>query len=288
MYKVSFQGSEIGYTEDKRELQNKINNYIEKGDSKTVAFVDVEDKPEYTMCLIKKGLVANDNEIFNIIISSGTPYYKYYAIMENGEEKYYVSSYAECEEVIAELKNKDSKNQDDVTYSLKYEPELKDFTDTATIVSALYVKKPVVKKTSKISTSTTINYSKVNLGISLIRPVNGSITSRFGASSYRRSSRHTGLDIANSKGTPIKAAAAGTVSYASWKGSYGNLIVIDHGGGIQTYYGHLSSIGVSVGQSVGQGQVIAAMGSTGNSTGPHLHFEIRTGGVALNPQNYLY
>jgi len=288
MYKVSFQGSEIGYTEDKRELQNKINNYIEKGDSKTVAFVDVEDKPEYTMCLIKKGLVANDNEIFNIIISSGTPYYKYYAIMENGEEKYYVSSYAECEEVIAELKNKDSKNQDDVTYSLKYEPELKDFTDTATIVSALYVKKPVVKKTSKISTSTTINYSKVSLGISLIRPVNGSITSRFGASSYRRSSRHTGLDIANSKGTPIKAAAAGTVSYASWKGSYGNLIVIDHGGGIQTYYGHLSSIGVSVGQSVGQGQVIAAMGSTGNSTGPHLHFEIRTGGVALNPQNYLY
>lgn len=288
MYKVSFQGSEIGYTEDKRELQNKINNYIEKGDSKTVAFVDVEDKPEYTMCLIKKGLVANDNEIFNIIISSGTPYYKYYAIMEKGEEKYYVSSYAECEEVIAELKNKDSKNQDDVTYSLKYEPELKDFTDTATIVSALYVKKPVVKKSSKISTSTTINYSKVSLGISLIRPVNGSITSRFGASSYRRSSRHTGLDIANSKGTPIKAAAGGTVSYASWKGPYGNLIVIDHGGGIQTYYGHLSSIGVSVGQSVGQGQVIGAMGSTGNSTGPHLHFEIRSGGVALNPQNYLY
>ena len=288
MYKVSFQGSEIGYTEDKRELQNKINNYIEKGDSKTVAFVDVEDKPEYTMCLIKKGLVANDNEIFNIIISSGTPYYKYYAIMEKGEEKYYVSSYAECEEVIAELKNKDSKNQDDVTYSLKYEPELKDFTDTATIVSALYVKKPVAKKSSKISTSTTINYSKVSLGISLIRPVNGSITSRFGASSYRRSSRHTGLDIANSKGTPIKAAAGGTVSFASWKGSYGNLIVIDHGGGIQTYYGHLSSIGVSVGQSVGQGQVIGAMGSTGNSTGPHLHFEIRSGGVALNPQNYLY
>ena len=99
---------------------------------------------------------------------------------------------------------------------------------------------------------------------------------------------HTGTDIGAPYGASFVAANDGVVSKAGYNRAYGNMVIIDHGGGIQTYYGHLSSIGVSAGQSVGQGQVIGAMGSTGNSTGPHLHFEIRSGGVALNPQNYLY
>jgi len=78
------------------------------------------------------------------------------------------------------------------------------------------------------------------------------------------------------------------VTFAGWKGSYGNMLVISHGNNVQTYYAHCSKLNASVGASISQGQVIGAVGSTGNSTGPHLHLEIRVNGIAYNPQNYLY
>ena len=145
-----------------------------------------------------------------------------------------------------------------------------------------------VKSTGTVNTAMTISGTKVALGISLSKPVSGIISSRFGARSSIRSSAHTGLDIATSTGTPVAAAASGTVTFAGWKGSYGNLMVITHSNGVQTYYGHCSKLYFSAGATVSQGQTIAAVGSTGNSTGPHLHFEIRVNGVAYNPQNYLY
>ena len=283
MYGVSLNGEHIGYTEDKRDLQNRINEYVKNGDSKTVAFVEVETMPQYEMRMIKKGLVANDDEIFDTVISSGVPYYKYYAILENNEEKYYVMNYEECEKVLNDLKDKNSKNKDSITYILKYETELKEFTSTDKIVAALYKASP--SKNQKINTYKTVDYSKTSLGITLVKPVNGTITSRFGR---RSGGIHTGLDIANSSGTPIKAVAGGTVIYSGYKGSYGRMIVIDHGNGVQTYYAHCSKLYVSSGTYVNQGQLIAAVGSTGNSSGPHLHLEIRVNGVAKNPQNYLY
>ena len=84
------------------------------------------------------------------------------------------------------------------------------------------------------------------------------------------------------------AAASGTVAFAGYKGSYGYLVVISHGNGVQTYYGHCSQLYVKAGDTVAQGSKIAAVGSTGNSTGPHLHFEVRVNGMAYNPQNYVY
>jgi len=101
---------------------------------------------------------------------------------------------------------------------------------------------------------------------------------------------HKGIDIGASYGTPIYAAASGTVSIAQYGygGGYGNYILLDHGNGVQTLYGHCSSLAVSAGTHVNQGQVIAYVGSTGNSTGNHLHFEVRVNGVAQNPQNYVY
>lgn len=284
MYSVSLNGEFIGYTEDRSRLQKKINEYIKSGDSKTIAFVEIDDLPEYNLCLLQKGLTANDDEIFNKVISSGVPYYKYYAILDSGEEKYYVSSYEEAEAIVQDLKNKNSQNKDNITYTLKYETQLKEFTDKDTAVAALYKEMPVVKKT-KVVTTKKVDYSNTALGIALIKPINGTITSRFGR---RWGSTHTGLDIANSSGTPIKAAATGTVVYAGYKGSYGNLVIIAHTDSIQTYYAHCSKIYVSVGQTVSQGETIAAVGSTGNSTGPHLHLEVRVNGVAKNPQNYVY
>jgi len=118
----------------------------------------------------------------------------------------------------------------------------------------------------------------------LVWPVNGAITSGYGP---RWGRMHEGLDIAGGSGTPIGAAKAGTVILAGWSGGYGNLVVVDHGGGLSTAYAHLSSISVSVGQSVGQGSVVGGMGTTGNSTGVHLHFEVRVNGAAVNPLGYL-
>ena len=121
-------------------------------------------------------------------------------------------------------------------------------------------------------------------GSGMAWPANGSVTSGFG---YRWGALHAGIDIANGIGTPIRAAKAGTVILAGWNGGYGNAIVIDHGGGLSTLYGHMTRLRATEGQRVDQGDLIGDMGSTGNSTGSHLHFETRVGGGAQDPTRFL-
>ncbi|MGI8631573.1 MAG: peptidoglycan DD-metalloendopeptidase family protein [Solirubrobacterales bacterium] len=120
---------------------------------------------------------------------------------------------------------------------------------------------------------------------SLHRPVNASIGSRFGPRGGRM---HAGVDFPASTGTLVRAARSGTVRFAGWNsGGYGNLVVIDHAGGMETWYAHLSSVAVSPGQRVSSGSGIGRVGSTGRSTGPHLHFELRRRGEPLDPMPYL-
>lgn len=299
-YSVSIDGKMIGYTDNKSKLQTQINEYIEKGESQNTAFVQVDNLPQYKICLLKRNVSSDDESIFNEIKSGGTTYYRYYAVLENQEEKVYVPDFAEAEEIVNQLKEKSSANIDNITISEKYDTELKVMDNIDDAVASLYSepknvvvasnKKSTTPKTStgKVNTATSISGTKVALGISLTKPVSGIISSRFGARSSIRRSAHTGLDIATSTGTPVKAAAAGTVTFSGWKGSYGYLMVVTHSNGVQTYYGHCSKLYFNAGATVSQGQTIAAVGSTGNSTGPHLHFEIRVNGVAYNPQNYLY
>ncbi len=286
-YSVTLNGEFIGYSENKSKLQQRINEYIEKGNGNNIAFVEINELPEYKLCFLKRNVAFNDDEIYNKVIEQGKPYYKYYAISVDEEEKAYVSTFEEAEEVVNELKEKNSNNKDKLSIVEKYETELEEFTDVETCVADLYVKKVVVKSYAVAATGVNTSSQKVNLGISLIRPVSGTVTSRFGA---RWGRSHKGLDIGAPKGTPIKAAASGTVTVAQYgySGGYGNYVMISHGNGIQTLYGHCNSLNVSVGQSVSQGQVIAYVGNTGNSYGNHLHLEIRVNGVAQNPQNYLY
>jgi murein DD-endopeptidase MepM/ murein hydrolase activator NlpD len=118
----------------------------------------------------------------------------------------------------------------------------------------------------------------------LIWPVNGPVTSPFG---YRWGRLHAGIDIGVPYGTPIHAAAAGTVVLAGWVGGYGNYTCIDHGGGLATCYAHQSSFAVSSGAAVAQGQVIGYVGCTGHCFGPHLHFEVRINGTPVDPLGYL-
>lgn len=299
-YSVNINGEMVGYTDNKSKLQSQINNYIENGENENTAFVQVDSLPEYNICLLKRDVGTDDDKIFGMIKSDGVTYYRYYAILENQEEKIYVSNFSDAEDIVNQLKEKNSSNMENITISEKYETELKDMTTVEEAVAKLYVepKKIVVasnKNTSSsktstgtVNTATNISSTKVSLGVSLVKPVSGIISSRFGARSSIRSSAHTGLDIATSTGTPVVAAASGTVTFSGWKGSYGYLMVITHSNGVQTYYGHCSKLYYQAGATVSQGQTIAAVGSTGNSTGPHLHFEIRVNGVAYNPQNYLY
>ena len=293
IYKVTINGEKIGYCEDKEALQNKINDYMENGEEgqKNVAFVQIDDMPEYEMCLQKKGITTNDEEIFNEIKDTGVTYYRYYAIADDNKEKIYVATFDEAEKAIKELKKKNSKNSADLTIVEKYEVELPKISTQADVVAKLYEKKVTVATTSKYPNMNSSGFSTSRsttsvkkLGISFVRPTSGVVTSRFGA---RWGSTHTGIDIGASTGTNIKAAAGGTVIFSGWKGTLGKLVVVSHGNGIQTYYAHCSSLLVSSGQTVSAGQLIAKVGSTGRSTGPHLHFEIRLNGSAINPQSYI-
>jgi len=123
-------------------------------------------------------------------------------------------------------------------------------------------------------------YETSNIAISTPLQVN----SGFG---YRSGRMHTGIDFQASWGDSVGVSMAGTIAFAGVKHGYGNVIVVDHGDGISTYYAHLSAIYVGLGQAVAAGQVIGAIGSTGRSTGPHLHFEVRLNGVPQNPARFL-
>ena len=126
--------------------------------------------------------------------------------------------------------------------------------------------------------------------ISIIKPINGTISSRYGLrnpTTVTVPKNHTGIDLAETTGTKIVSATDGTVILNSSKGDYGNHLKIQNGDAT-FIYAHCSKLYVEVGDKVSQGETIAAVGSTGNSTGPHLHLEIRVNGVAYNPQNYVY
>lgn len=121
-------------------------------------------------------------------------------------------------------------------------------------------------------------------------PVNGVLRSSFGERSDPFSGEgafHTGVDLAVPRGTPVHVTADGVVQSAGWSGGYGKLIVVDHGDGLQTYYAHLSQFLVLPGQAVRRGQVIGLSGGTGRATGPHVHYEVRVAGTAVNPYKYM-
>lgn len=286
-YSVTLNGEFIGYTNNRAELQQRINEFMEQNESQNVAFVDITTLPKYSLCLVKKSNETNDEEIFAKVTGLGTAYYEYYAILEGTEEKYYVATKEQSEEIIKELTSKKSSNINKISYTQVFGTEIQEFTEVETVIADLY-KKPVTTYSGsgsyKIASSTT----KMDLGIGLIKPVTSgyTITSRYGS---RNGGTHTGLDIASPTGTTITAAAGGTVTYVNYSNvSYGNCVKISHGNGVETLYAHCSAIYVSTGETVSQGQAIAAVGATGNSSGPHLHLEIRVNGTTLNPQNYLY
>ena len=306
VYEVTLSGKTIGYVESKEITEQEITDYL-NDKSGNVAFRVASELPVYKFIFINRSIEENKEDVLLAVKDKVETTYKTYAIVLDGEKKAEVSSEEEAMEIIEELK-KDIDAEIEMTlgiepvYSTTIAVESKEEAQNQlnqikeTRVNEYKEKKAeeerkarlaAAKRKAYASTATLAATGEIS-GMPLSIPVSGNISARFGERSSSRSSAHTGLDIAAPMGTGIRAIAPGTVTFAAYNGSYGNLIKVNHGNGIESWYAHCSAIYASVGQTVDTSTTIGAVGSTGNSTGPHLHLEIRVGGNAVNPQNYLY
>lgn len=292
MYSIKIGEKEIGYINEKQDIESYIKSSLEE--EKNVAFIEMKEPIEYKLQLVSRNEENSIDGIKKQIEDNIDIEYTTYAITYNGENKAYVSTMEDAEKVVKDVKEKYSSNYTKKlgilqVYSNNIEEiEASDIEDATKKISE-DIKNS--KNTSTVKVAKTTSNSTVNGVNFTVKPLSGTITSRFGSRTSPGgigSTNHKGLDIASKQGTSIKAAASGTVIFAGYKGSLGNLVIIDSGKGVETYYGHCSKLCVSKGQKVKAGEKIAAVGQTGTATGPHLHFEVHVKGVAVNPQKYLY
>ena len=297
-YKVTLLGQEIGYVDNEAELEERIQQEIIDMEGKNIDFVSLDNMPNYELKLVSRNQETNEEKIMLALKENARIMYKYYAVILNEETVGLVDNMDEAEQAINQIKeeHKDDEVNLELSVTENYTENINDISiETVQVaqaqveekVSTLVAKKEAEIKAQKEEEEKS-KYPNINGVLLAVTPVSGTITSRFGVVSSIRSGAHTGTDIAAPTGTPIKAVASGTVTFSARSGSYGNLIKITHENGVETWYGHCSKLYATVGQTVEAGDVIAAVGSTGNSTGPHLHLEIRINETAINPQNYLY
>ena len=280
MYEVKIEGTTIGYVENKKSLNEKIQENVENYNKENIESAELTAKPEYELKLVNKSQDENEDEVIIALQNELEITYKYYEIASNNEVIENVKDEETAEKLVNEIKEL-SNNEVELTINEKTTKELEEIQ-----IDDLEVAKE--NTVEKLNIDTTESIADIN-GIKVATlPVTGTISSRYGVSSKIRVSTHTGLDIAATTGTPIKVVADGTVTFAAYSGSYGYLVKVDHGNGVETWYGHTSKMLVKEGQAVKAGDTIALVGSTGNSTGPHLHFEVRINGEHVNPQKYLY
>lgn len=280
MYEVKIEGTTIGYIENKKSLNEKIQENVENYSKENIESAELTATPEYELKLVNKSQDENEDEVIIALQNELEITYKYYEIASNNEVIEKVKDEETAEKLVNEIKEL-SNNEVELTINEKTIKALEEIQ-----IDDLEVAKE--NTVEKLNIDTTESIADIN-GIKVATlPVTGTISSRYGVSSKIRVSTHTGLDIAATTGTPIKVVADGTVTFAAYSGSYGYIVKVDHGNGVETWYGHTSKMLVKEGQAVKAGDTIALVGSTGNSTGPHLHFEVRINGEHVNPQKYLY
>lgn len=286
-YKVIINDEEIGYIENKKEVKKQIEEYIQQSE-KCVAFRTIEAEEIYQFQLVERSQELNSENVISKIKDNTKTIYMAYAILVDDDISYYVETEEEANTIINELKQKATNTNINIQMRQIYTDQEIEVKETNFVVAKLIdsVITPTLAKQEKKQEE---NKGTIVQGITLaVRPVSGTITSRYGVRSSIRSGAHTGLDIAAKTGTAIKVTAGGTVTFSGRSGSYGNLIKVTHGNGVETWYGHCSKLYAKQGDIVSAGDIIAAVGSTGNSTGPHLHFEVRINGNTVNPQKYIY
>lgn len=292
LYKVQINNKEVGYVKNKNEFDSLINEYTQNKDEK-VAFITLNSKPEYELKLVSNKEKTNEEEIFQDIKKKSITTYTAYGITIDDDIKTYVNTQEEAENILNSMKEQYSENSNvnigiRQVYTEQNLETVQEQDAIQTVIKIANVKIEEITKQKQEEEKKKNGIGNINGVVIANKPITGMITARFGENSRVRSSSHTGLDIATSTGTPIKVIARGTVVFAQEKGSYGKLVKVEHENGVQTWYAHCNKLYVKVGDKVSAGETIAAVGSTGNSTGSHLHLEIRINGTAVNPQKYLY
>lgn len=280
VYGISINGELVGYIKNRNGFEKTIYETFNDNQENNIAFADLKVDTQYEFKFIERNVKTCEEEVITTLAKNADITYFQYAILANGEEVEKFLSEEQANEVLEKIKGQ-IKEDVELSISRVYEKQLEvqENTEIENICETTIAKINELKRKERA----TIN----GVYIAVV-PVKGNITSRYGARESIRDHSHKGLDIAAKTGTPIKAAADGKIKYADTMSGYGNLIIIDHGNGITTYYGHCSKLYKKEGQKVKAGDVIAAVGNTGNSTGSHLHFEIRKNGVYVNPAKYLY
>ena len=292
VYSVFLEGENIGYIKNKKEFEDYITNKLYNNEEENIAYSELNVTPKYELALMDKQEDTKEETVLAKIKDNSKITYYQYAIAKDGENKEYVNTLQEAEEVVNTLKAEFGEEDANISIAKVYtnEKETINSVEVATISSNLraVLQQDKTKKEKEIEQQEAKQKSDTLNGVNIaVVPVKGRISSRYGSNSSVRDHTHKGVDIAATTGTAIKATASGTISFSGTNGGYGKLVIINHGNGVETYYGHCSKLYKSVGTKVNAGDVIAAVGSTGNSTGPHLHFEIRVNGKYVNPQKYL-
>lgn len=299
VYHVELNEEDAGYVASKIALEKKIDDFVINGEGENVAYVVLNSKLDYEMMLVSKDIPTVDDEIFAKVREESEVYHRVYAVIVDDDEKCLVSSLEDAQKIVNEVNTKQEEYKEKSVLQIeeKYLEEYELAEDIEVAVNDIYepIKKandaitqikttPAAAKTVSDDVLLALKESLADLDFS--EPIsNPVITSRFG---WRSRGYHYGLDLAGPTGTPIHAAEAGVVTYADWFGAYGYLVKIQHASGYETYYGHCSKLIAQVGDEVAKGDLIAEVGSTGRSTGPHVHMEIRYDGTALNPEVFLY
>lgn len=280
MYTVYLGEEKIGYIKSKSEFEELIEEKLFNNKEENIAFIEPNVDIKYTYNLVEKETKTDEEQVLLAIKENSDITYFQYAVSIDGVEKKYLKT-EETAKQLADNIRTELGEEINISVQSVYSKELKaERVDELANISDKIIQEEKEEEKKKASTIAGIYLA--------VTPVSGNITSRYGSNESVRDHIHQGLDIAAKTGTPIKAVAEGTVTYSGSMGGYGNIIIIDHGNGIETYYGHCSKLYAKVGTTVTSGETIAAVGSTGNSTGSHLHFEIRQNGKYVNPQNYLY
>lgn len=290
MYKVSISGEELGYVNSKLALEESVEEDIINDSNKNIEAVDLKEQPIYELKLVSRTENTEEDKIIEKVKEDVIITYKYYEVALNNNVVETVDTSKEAEELVSEIKSNGIAENINLSILEKYTSNSEEVKTNDLEVAKVNIENKVSKTIKEIEEQEAEKNAIADInGIKLATlPVTGTISSRYGVSSRIRRSNHTGLDIAATTGTPIKVMADGVVTNASYSGSYGNLVKVDHGNGVETWYAHTSKMYVKKGQEVKAGDVIAAVGSTGNSTGPHLHLEIRLNGEHINPQEYVY
>lgn len=322
VYSVKFRGESIGLVSSKNEIDSKIRSIIESPQG-NIKEATLDEKPEYKLKLANRDKIeTEERSVINNIQDSMEKTCTSYEVFVNNKKIGSMSNKKEAIEIIESLKKElgyneitykeaeykqDKKKGEDIKYSSENEIKLAVANEVNAVKAAkLKEEEERQKRLQRLASerrraneryqamlAASVGSGNIGLvkSLNFRHPLDAGvyyISAIYGYSAAYGSAFHTGVDFATrGKTPPIYASAPGVVISASYRRGYGNLVVVDHGNGITTYYAHMSQIGASVGQTVSKGQYIGRVGSTGNSTGNHVHFEIRINGKTINPLPYV-